>query len=139
MKRRIERGTSRTDKPSRAGLVRPWLLSKEQIEKEENRALDNINKTQAQKAAKRRKLNEEVKDVEEIKQHLEIMPDEDDVYTDASLLARKVPVVEIRYLLSRFTLDQMVNAVRLQVEVQSEMSLELIRFTRQQLQEGQHD
>nr|GEX29660.1 integrase, catalytic region, zinc finger, CCHC-type, peptidase aspartic, catalytic [Tanacetum cinerariifolium] len=29
--------------------------------------------------------------------------------------------------------------VRLGVEEQSEMSLELLRFTRQQLQEGQHD
>nr|GEV34492.1 hypothetical protein [Tanacetum cinerariifolium] len=35
-------------------------------------------------------------------------------------------LVERRYLLSRFTLDQMLNAVRLQVEEQSEMSLELI-------------
>nr|GEU92201.1 putative ribonuclease H-like domain-containing protein [Tanacetum cinerariifolium] len=48
-------------------------------------------------------------------------------------------LVERRYPLSRFTLDQMLNAVRLQVEKQSEMSLELIRFTRQQLQEGQHN
>nr|GEW74093.1 hypothetical protein [Tanacetum cinerariifolium] len=36
-------------------------------------------------------------------------------------------LVERRYPLSRFTLDQMLNAVRLQVEEQSEMSLELIR------------
>nr|GEZ03889.1 xylulose kinase-1 [Tanacetum cinerariifolium] len=41
---------------------------------------------------KRRKLNEEVKD---LKQHLEIVPDEDDdVYTEASPLAREVPVVD---------------------------------------------
>nr|GEU34816.1 putative reverse transcriptase domain-containing protein [Tanacetum cinerariifolium] len=46
-------------------------------------------------------------------------------------------LVEIRYLLSRFTLDQMLNAVRLQVEEESEISLELLRFTRQQHQEGQ--
>nr|GFD22495.1 hypothetical protein [Tanacetum cinerariifolium] len=65
---------------------------KEQIEEEDNRAIESINETPAQKAAKRRKLNEEVED---LKQHLEIMPDEDDdVYTQATLLARKVPVVD---------------------------------------------
>nr|GEV23374.1 hypothetical protein [Tanacetum cinerariifolium] len=158
------------------------LKLKEQIEEEENRAIESINETPAQKAAKRRKLNEEVKDVDDLKQHLEIVPDEDDdVYTKATLLVRKVPVVdyhiiqlnnkprykiiradgthqlamfgrpygqdqvwksqrnvhgqaklillvERRYPLSRFTLDQMLNAVRLRVEEQSEMSLELISF-----------
>nr|GEW70069.1 copia protein [Tanacetum cinerariifolium] len=45
-----------------------------------------------QKASKRRKLNEEVED---LKRHLEIMPDkDDDVYTEATTLARKVPVVD---------------------------------------------
>nr|GEZ53477.1 hypothetical protein [Tanacetum cinerariifolium] len=44
------------------------------------------------KAAKRRKLNEEVED---LKRHLEIVPDEDDdVYTEATSLVRKVPVVD---------------------------------------------
>nr|GEW23282.1 hypothetical protein [Tanacetum cinerariifolium] len=43
----------------------------------------------------RRRLNEEAEDVEELKQHLEIMPDkDDDVYTEATPLARKVPVVD---------------------------------------------
>nr|GEW20662.1 ribonuclease H-like domain-containing protein [Tanacetum cinerariifolium] len=43
----------------------------------------------------RRRLNEEAKDVEELKQHLEIVPDEDDdVYIEATPLARKVPVVD---------------------------------------------
>nr|GFB02892.1 hypothetical protein [Tanacetum cinerariifolium] len=50
-------------------------VAPEQIEEEENRAIQSINKTLTQKAAKRRKLNEEVKD---LKQHLEIVPDEDD-------------------------------------------------------------
>nr|GFA93877.1 hypothetical protein [Tanacetum cinerariifolium] len=68
------------------------LKIKEQLEKEENRAIQSINETPAQKAAKRRKLNEEVED---LKRHLEIMPDEDDdVYTEATPLARKVPVVD---------------------------------------------
>nr|GEY43881.1 retrovirus-related Pol polyprotein from transposon TNT 1-94 [Tanacetum cinerariifolium] len=46
-------------------------------------------------------------------------------------------LVERRYPLSRFTLDQMLNAARLQVEEESEVSLEMLRFTRQQHQEGQ--
>nr|GEX65256.1 uncharacterized mitochondrial protein AtMg00810-like [Tanacetum cinerariifolium] len=231
------------------------LKTKEQMEEEENRAIQSINETPAQKAAKRRKLNEEVED---LKRHLEIVPDEDDdVYTKATPLARKVLVVdykiihlnnkphyktlradgthqlyvsfltllknfdredleslwslvkerfstskpnnfsddfllttlramferpdgqdqvwknqrtihgqakgkswllescgvhiitftttqlillvERRYPLLRFTIDQMLNAVRLRVEEQSEMSLELLRFIRQQHQEGQHE
>nr|GEW97658.1 hypothetical protein [Tanacetum cinerariifolium] len=47
---------------------------------------------ESEKAAKRRKLNEEVED---LKRDLQIMPNEDDdVYTEATLLARKVPVVD---------------------------------------------
>nr|GEV20375.1 hypothetical protein [Tanacetum cinerariifolium] len=68
------------------------LKSKEQLEEEKNRAIKSINETLTQKAAKRRKLNKEVKD---LKIHLEIVPDEDDdVYTKATPLARKVPVVD---------------------------------------------
>nr|GEV82386.1 putative ribonuclease H-like domain-containing protein [Tanacetum cinerariifolium] len=94
------------------------LKSKEKIEEEENRALESINETPTQKAAKRRR------------------------WTRSSLEeSKKCPwsSKERRYPLLRFTLDQMLNAVRLQMEEQSEMSLELIRFARQQLQEGQHD
>nr|GEZ48166.1 hypothetical protein [Tanacetum cinerariifolium] len=51
---------------------------------EENRALHTINETPAEKATKRRKLDEEVDD---LKRHLEIVPDEDDdVYTEATPL-----------------------------------------------------
>nr|GEV92251.1 putative ribonuclease H-like domain-containing protein [Tanacetum cinerariifolium] len=68
------------------------LKSKEQIDEEESRALKRINKTPAEKAAKRQKLDEEV---EELKRHLQIVPNkDDDVYTEATLLARKVPVVD---------------------------------------------
>nr|GEU58975.1 ribonuclease H-like domain-containing protein [Tanacetum cinerariifolium] len=63
------------------------LKTKEHMEEEKSKALQTINKTPAKKAAKRRKLNEEVED---FKRHLEIMPDEDDdVYTEATPLARK--------------------------------------------------
>nr|GEU98938.1 Gag-Pol polyprotein [Tanacetum cinerariifolium] len=49
-----------------------------------------LNETPAERAAKRRKLD---KEVEELKRHLQIMPNEDDdVYTEAIPLARKVPV-----------------------------------------------
>nr|GEV98889.1 putative reverse transcriptase domain-containing protein [Tanacetum cinerariifolium] len=65
--------------------------TKEQIDEEESRALKRINETPAEKAAKRQKLDEEV---DELKRHLQIVPNEDDdVYTEATLLARKVPVV----------------------------------------------
>nr|GFA75621.1 hypothetical protein [Tanacetum cinerariifolium] len=43
-------------------------------------------------------------------------------------------LVEMKYPLTRFTLDQMLNTVRLKVK--GEVSLELLRFTRQQHQEG---
>nr|GEX83455.1 uncharacterized mitochondrial protein AtMg00810-like [Tanacetum cinerariifolium] len=144
--------------------IKPKPLKKQaQIEQDE---------AYAKKAAKKQKLDEEV---EELKKHLQIVPnDEDDVYTEATPLARKVPVVdydiytknnkpyykiiradgtpqlflsflsllrnfdredlemillvERRYPLTRFTLDQMLNNVRLEVEEESEVSLELLRF-----------
>nr|GFA54441.1 hypothetical protein [Tanacetum cinerariifolium] len=49
-------------------------------------------KSSEQQAAKKQKLDEEVK---ELKKHLQIVPnDEDDVYTKATPLALKVPVVD---------------------------------------------
>nr|GEY10941.1 hypothetical protein [Tanacetum cinerariifolium] len=70
------------------------LKTNEQMEEEDNRALQKINETPAKKAAKRRKLN---KEVEDLKRYLEIVPDEDDdVYTEATPLARKVPVVDYK-------------------------------------------
>nr|GEY21574.1 hypothetical protein [Tanacetum cinerariifolium] len=63
------------------------LKTKEQIKEEENRALQTINKAPAEKAAKWRKWNEEVED---LKIHLQIVPNEDDdVYTKATPLVRK--------------------------------------------------
>nr|GEY70599.1 uncharacterized mitochondrial protein AtMg00810-like [Tanacetum cinerariifolium] len=75
------------------------LKSKEQMEEEESRAITLINQTPAQKAAKRRKLIEEAKEAESIKQHLQIVPDEDDdVFTEATPLARKVPVMDYQVI-----------------------------------------
>nr|GEX96236.1 hypothetical protein [Tanacetum cinerariifolium] len=51
-----------------------------------------IVKSQEDKAAKKQKLDEEVA---ELKRHLQIVPnDEDDIYTEATPLARKVSVVD---------------------------------------------
>nr|GEW76347.1 hypothetical protein [Tanacetum cinerariifolium] len=66
--------------------------TKEQIDEEDNKALKRANKSQAEKVAKKQKLDEEVA---ELKRHIQIVPnDEDDVYTEATPLARKVPVVD---------------------------------------------
>nr|GEV89901.1 hypothetical protein [Tanacetum cinerariifolium] len=189
--------------------------TREHMEEEDIKALKRPSKSQAEKAAKKHNLDEEV---EELKRHLQILPnDEDDVYTKATPLALKVPIldytcvlwelakerfasskpknfsddfllttltymfekpnveaqvcksqrgvyglakvkswkllescrvyiitltttrmivlVERRYPLTRFTLDQMLNNVRLKVEKESEVSLELLRFVRQQQQD----
>nr|GEW35378.1 hypothetical protein [Tanacetum cinerariifolium] len=50
--------------------------------------------------------------------------------------AQMIFLVERRYPLTRFTLDQMLHNVRLEVKEESEVSLELLRFVRRQQQEG---
>nr|GEU73772.1 putative ribonuclease H-like domain-containing protein [Tanacetum cinerariifolium] len=133
--------------------------TKEQIEEEESIALKRLNETPTEKAAKRQKSDEEV---EELKRHLQIVPNEDDdVYIEATPLAQKVPIVGYEIIeqnnkpyykiiraddtlqlyrgstpLTKFTLDQMLNAVRLEVKEESEVSLELLRFIQQQHKEG---
>nr|GFD07625.1 hypothetical protein [Tanacetum cinerariifolium] len=116
---------------------------------EDEEIIKRINETPAQKAAKRRKLSEEAQEADDLRGRLEIVQDEDDdddVFVEAILLAQKVLVVDYqvvvidnkpRYPLSKFTLEQLVNVARLQVEEESKMSLELLRFTRQQLLEYQ--
>nr|GEY07805.1 hypothetical protein [Tanacetum cinerariifolium] len=111
--------------------------SREEIEKEDEEIIKSINETPAQKAAKRRKLREEAQEAGDLRKRLEIVQDEDDdVFVEATPLAQKVPVVDYqvvvidnkpKYPLSRFTLKQLVNVARLQVEEESEMSLELLR------------
>nr|GEY66494.1 hypothetical protein [Tanacetum cinerariifolium] len=60
----------------------------------------SINETPAQKAAKRRKLNEEAQEAKDLKKHLEVVNDEDDdVFIEATPLARKVPVVDYHIVL----------------------------------------
>nr|GEV55703.1 hypothetical protein [Tanacetum cinerariifolium] len=72
------------------------LKTKEHIEENENRALKRLNETPAKRAAKRQKLDEELK---ELKRHIQIVPNEDDdVYTEATSLARKVLVVDYQII-----------------------------------------
>nr|GEU67972.1 hypothetical protein [Tanacetum cinerariifolium] len=134
------------------------IKSKEQLKEEENKALISINETPAEKAAKRQKLNEEVLVVDykiielNNKPHYKIIRAYDThqfkgqrmeatgimwcadhnvyIYSADFVSGEELPLI-------RFTLNQMLNAVRLEVEEESEMSLEFLRFTRQQHQEGQ--
>nr|GEY94938.1 hypothetical protein [Tanacetum cinerariifolium] len=65
---------------------------KEQLEEEASKALKRKSKSSEQQAAKKQKLD---KEVEELKKHLQIVPNnEDDVYTEATHLALKVYVVD---------------------------------------------
>nr|GEZ72974.1 hypothetical protein [Tanacetum cinerariifolium] len=72
------------------------VKSKEHMDEEDNRALKKLNETPAERATKRQKLD---KEVEELKRHLQIVPNEDDdVYTEATPLAQKVPVVDYQII-----------------------------------------
>nr|GEU76058.1 retrovirus-related Pol polyprotein from transposon TNT 1-94 [Tanacetum cinerariifolium] len=64
---------------------------------DENRALQKLNETLAERAAKRRKLDEEV---EELRRHLQIVPNEDDVYTEATHLLERSLLLTIRHICS---------------------------------------
>nr|GEY23228.1 hypothetical protein [Tanacetum cinerariifolium] len=69
--------------------MRFLLKSREEMEEEDREVLKRINETPAHKAAKRRKL-EEAQEVKDLKKHLEVVNDEDDdVFTEATPLARK--------------------------------------------------
>nr|GEU97906.1 hypothetical protein [Tanacetum cinerariifolium] len=63
-----------------------------ELEEEASKVIKRKSKTFEEKAAKKQMLDEEV---EELKTYLQIFPnDEDDVYTEATPLALKVPVVD---------------------------------------------
>nr|GFA42825.1 hypothetical protein [Tanacetum cinerariifolium] len=66
--------------------------TREQMEEEDSKALKRISGSQEDKVAKKQKLDEEV---EELKKHPQIVPnDDDDVYTEAIPLALTVPVID---------------------------------------------
>nr|GEX37028.1 hypothetical protein [Tanacetum cinerariifolium] len=73
--------------------------SEKQLEEEASKALKRKSKSSEQQAVKKKKFDEEM-----------------------------ILLVERRYPLTRFTLEQMLNNVRLEVEEESEVSLELLRF-----------
>nr|GEZ20968.1 hypothetical protein [Tanacetum cinerariifolium] len=63
--------------------------SEKELEEEASRALKRKSKRSEEKAIKKQKYDEEVK---ELKKHLQIVPkDDDDVYIEATHLALKVP------------------------------------------------
>nr|GEY48108.1 hypothetical protein [Tanacetum cinerariifolium] len=66
----------------------------EQMEEEDSRALKRKVESSEDKATKKKKLDEKVK---ELRKHLQIVPnDDDDVYTEATPLDLKVPVVDYK-------------------------------------------
>nr|GEX87393.1 hypothetical protein [Tanacetum cinerariifolium] len=80
--------------------MRFLFKSREEIEKEDQEVIKSINETPAQKATKRRKLNGEAQEAEDLKKRLEVVDNEDDdVFTEATPLARKVPVVDYHIVL----------------------------------------
>nr|GEX33354.1 hypothetical protein [Tanacetum cinerariifolium] len=80
--------------------IRFLFKSREEIEEEDQEVLKSINENLAQKAAKRRKLNEEAQKAKDLKKRLEVVDDEDDdVFIEATPLARKVPVVDYQIVL----------------------------------------
>nr|GEX52041.1 hypothetical protein [Tanacetum cinerariifolium] len=75
--------------------IRFLFKSREEMEKEDEEIIKSINKTPAQKAAKRRKLSEEAQEANDLRKRLEIVQDEDDdVFVEAGPLAQKVLVVD---------------------------------------------
>nr|GEY60410.1 putative ribonuclease H-like domain-containing protein [Tanacetum cinerariifolium] len=80
--------------------IRFLFKSKEKIEEEDQEIIKSINETPTQKAAKRRKLNKKAQEAEELKKQLKIVNDEDnDIFTEATLLGRKVPVVDYEIIM----------------------------------------
>nr|GFA94387.1 hypothetical protein [Tanacetum cinerariifolium] len=80
--------------------MRFLFKTREEMEEEDQEIIKSINETPAQKAAKRRKLNEEAQEAEDLKKHLEIVNDnDDDVFIEATPLGRKVPVVDYQIVM----------------------------------------
>nr|GFC71212.1 hypothetical protein [Tanacetum cinerariifolium] len=86
----ISTETKSKDKGKGIMVEEPKPLKKKDV------AIDHVKLKAKEDPAVQRKLNEEVED---LKRHLEIVPDEDDdVYTKATPLARKVPVVDYKII-----------------------------------------
>nr|GEV75392.1 hypothetical protein [Tanacetum cinerariifolium] len=139
-------------------------VQEKEIEEEGNKRQDE---SLEQEIAKKQRMDEEA---DELKRHLQIVANDDDVedletlwklvkerfettepknFSDDFLLniirimfekpvieANMFLLVEKKNPLTHFTLQQMINNVRLEVEEESEMSLELLRLVRRQQNEG---
>nr|GFA01046.1 hypothetical protein [Tanacetum cinerariifolium] len=80
--------------------MRFLFKSREEMEEKDQEIIKSINETPAQKTAKRRKLSEEAQEAEDLRKRLEVVDDEDnDVFIEATPLARKVPVVDYQIVL----------------------------------------
>nr|GEV80073.1 hypothetical protein [Tanacetum cinerariifolium] len=81
-------------KPQTKAQARKNMMkkTKEELEEDESKTLKRKTESSEEKAVKKQKLDEEV---EELNKHLQIVPnDDDDVYTEATPFALKVPVVD---------------------------------------------
>nr|GEX14005.1 hypothetical protein [Tanacetum cinerariifolium] len=136
-----------------------WHDIIEQVKRSEKKG-----KSLEEKIAKKQRMDEEAEELKRHLQI--VANDDDDVYIEATPLASKLvkerfkstepknfsddfllnilkimfenPNVEAnkKYPLTHFTLEQMLNNVRLEVEEESKISLELMRLVRRQLNEG---
>nr|GEV31091.1 hypothetical protein [Tanacetum cinerariifolium] len=80
--------------------IRFLFKSREEMEEEDQEIIKSINETPAQKAAKRRKLSEEAQEAKDLRKRLEVVEDEDDdVFVEATPLARKILVVDYQIVL----------------------------------------
>nr|GFA55915.1 hypothetical protein [Tanacetum cinerariifolium] len=80
--------------------MRFLFKSIEEMEEEDQEIIKSINETPAQKSAKRRKLSEEAQEAKDLRKRLEVVDNEDDdVFIEATPLARKVPVVDYQIVL----------------------------------------
>nr|GFB66088.1 hypothetical protein [Tanacetum cinerariifolium] len=80
--------------------MRFLFRSREEMEEEDQEIIKSINETPAQKEAKKRKLSEKAQEAKDLRKRLEVVDDEDDdVFIEATPLARKVHVVDYQIVL----------------------------------------
>nr|GEU51634.1 hypothetical protein [Tanacetum cinerariifolium] len=124
--------------------------TKEKLEEEESRALKRKTESSEQQAAKKQKLDEERRRGDAMANSSRrfasskpknfsndfLLNTLEAMFKKPDVEAQMILLVERRYPLTRFTLEQMLNNVRLEVEEESEVSLELRRFVQRQQQEA---
>nr|GEV61753.1 hypothetical protein [Tanacetum cinerariifolium] len=114
------------------------LKTKEQIKEDENKALEDLGALWS--LVKERFYTTKPKNFFDdfLLVTLGAMFEKPDIHAQIKKNQRSVHgLAKRKYPLTRLILDQMLNAVRLEVEEESKVSLELLRFTQQQHQEAQ--